>query len=77
MERDQFPPTSHCVMDLTSISALSTNAFGFILHLRFFPLLYSFMASWSQIKMVKLWINFFGRALEAKEILILESDGVF
>lgn len=82
MERDQFPPTSHCVMDLTFISALSTNAFGFILHLRVFflslPLaLSSFFSSWSQIKMAKLWINFPSGAWEAKEILILENDGVF
>lgn len=26
MERDQFPPTLHCVIDLTFIAALSANA---------------------------------------------------
>lgn len=45
MDGDQFSPTSHCVMDVTFISALSTNAFGFILHLRFFNSPFSFMAS--------------------------------
>lgn len=41
MEKDQFFSAFHCMMYVTSISALSTRAFGFILHLRlaFLPFL--------------------------------------
>lgn len=54
MKKINSPPTSHCVMDPTFISGLSTNAFGFILHLSVYRPSshppcnsYSFIASWS------------------------------